>query len=234
MDPVPPSRKRDRSDSEPDERELPDSPRRKRTRTRMSRRVTVLNDNDNRQGDVFVVRYSRVYGFVESVTRTTEPVRVHRTGRGAAAVLPQPQYTVAIVFDCLSPDWFDNEPDVDAIAWDTVSVVAHSCRVELIVSDAAYDWINQRQLPVFGQQVPPLAEGSWWELKLEAPQQTPQWPILLTWPTLINPVSTILQHARDMMELKNLTVPRGLLKLRLFSHGWDWFPGPDDPPYPGR
>jgi hypothetical protein len=232
MDPVPPSRKRDRSDSSPEERELPDSSRRKRTRTR--RRVTALNADDTQQGDLFVVRYSRVYGFVESVTRTLEPVRVQRTGRGAPAVMPPPQYTVSIVFDCLSADWFDAVPDVDAIEWDTVSLVAHSCRVELMISDAVHDDLNQRQFPVFGGQLPPVAEGSWWELKLEPLPQTPQWPVFLTWPTLINPVSTILQHAWDIMELKDLTVPRGLLKLRLFSHGWDWFAGPDDPPYPGR
>lgn len=232
MDPVPPSKKRDRSDSAPEERELPDSSRRKRTR--MRRRVTVLNADDTQQGDLFVVRYSRVYGFVESVTRMLEPVRVQRTGRGAPAVMPPPQYSVSIVFDCLSADWFDAEPDVDAIAWDTVSVVAHSCRVELMISDAAHGWLNQRQFPVFGGPLPPVAEGSWWELKLEVPPQTPQWPVFLTWPTLINPVSTILQQASDMMELKDLTVPRGLLKLRRFSHGWDWFAGPDDPPYPGR
>lgn len=233
----PPSSKRSRAVEDPGQGDdgAPNAPR--SPKRRKHARIDRLDADDQQQGQLLATDTDRWYGFVESVSLHDAPVRVHRAHRGspAGAALPGPQ-RVSVVFDCLSADWFDNQvPDDLNIAWDTVAMVAYSCRAELLIDLGYFNLLNQRLHPVTAWPLPHIAEGTWWELRLATVIPPPNLAVMLTLPDSPNPVSTILSARRVLAELTDLTVPRQLMKLRRFSHGWGIFgPGPDDPPYPGR
>jgi hypothetical protein len=184
-----------------------------------------------------VVDYRRSYGFVETLTMYDVPVRVNRSHRGTPYVAAgPPAQRVHVVFDCISAPWFDRLPNDLNVAWDTVALASQSFRAEILVSTGFFQLLNQRVCPVTGLPMPPIAEGTWWTLTIP-PVPTPNVgvPTLLTLPLSINPVSTILSGDQRLVTLEDLTVPRKLMKLRRFSHGWGLGLQPVDlPPYPGR
>lgn len=207
------------------------------TKRRREATVPPQDVNDDQQGQVLAADRYRWYGFVESVTQHEAPVRVGRRHRGdPVAAVQQAPTRVSVVFDCLAAEWFDNQVPYDLnIAWDTVSVAASSCRAEILLNINYFNLMNQRQSPVSGLPLPVIEEGSWWELRLDATADPANIAVLLTVPYSDNPVSTILSPRNVMAGLVDLTVPKQLIKLIRFSHGWGVFgPGPNDPPYPGR
>lgn len=210
----------------------------KRQRTGPSpRRVRVepLPQDDPGQGHVVALDYELSYGFVETVNFYDAPVKVDRTGRGHHPLLPPPTQFVHIAFDCVSALWFDfNVPFNGQYAWDTAAFASNSFRAEIEVPAAWYAALNQRTHPVTGLLMPAVAEGTWWTLRFD-PMDPAGVPALLTLPASANPVSTILSTNQQVDVLADLLIPHNFMRLRRFSHGWDFGPQPADlPPYPGR
>lgn len=206
-------------------------------RDRRVLRVQPLPDDDQQEGQVAVVDYRRSYGFVDMLTIYDAPVRVNRAHRGSPYFAFGAPQRVHVVFDCISAPWFDrNVPDNLNVAWDTVAAASQSFRAEIDVPVALYQLLNQRLHPVTGLLMPAIDEGTWWMLKIPlAPTGNFSVPALLTLPQSNNPVSTILSGNQFVAPLEDLTIPRKLMKLRRFSHGWALgFPPADLPPYPGR
>ena len=201
-------------------------------------RIQPLPANNPQDGLIEVADFRRAYGFVESVIAEIAPAKVNRPHRGSPVVAPPPVQLVRIVFDCVSAHWFDNVVPNDLnVAWDSAAIAAGSFRVELVISQAHYQNLNQRLNPIFGNPLPPVAEGTWWDLEIPLPPDPNTGdPILVTFPPVnaTNPVSTILSSNCYLFMLTDLGVPHNLVKLRMFSHGWVFFQPPDSPPYPGR
>lgn len=237
MDDDTPSKRRKREDAGEDEQDLPE-PEPKRPKAAPSNvQVTALNVNDAQLGNVIVWEHARVYGFVETVTFSAEPVQaqVQRARRNApVGQAAAQQVFVTVAFDCISATWFDGIVDVDAIAWDTVATISRSCRAEIAMTLDVFQMLSQRAGPVLGLPMPALEEGSWWELRLEPVVPAVAYiPAVLTWPQVSNPVSTLFSSLRAQEYLVDLTVPKSLYKLCRFSHRWGPWPGPDDLAYPG-
>lgn len=179
---------------------------------------------DVHPGDLLVFDPPQLYGLLERIK--VEPT---------AATANAPSVPVAhLMFDCFRSGWYDTLSD-DPAQWPaltTVAQVASSRMIEVILTQAELEVVNQRAMAVTQAQMSPLTEGTWWWLKLATDFQPAPYIASIGYfplPDDTNPVSVVFSEQTGLQLLVDLLLPQPMARLRHLSHGWAFLTGEDLP-----